>query len=781
MKLSIAIAALYSCFLGHLIAQDYPNKSLLKLSEIMKGDDFIGHQPDNIRWTMDSKYIVFDWNKYNQPGNSTYAYNVATNVIDSVTADFYLSNPIYSGIENNSVALFTNRGNLYKYDKKTKKSTPIVESSNRISNLQYSIGSDLFYFQLDQSLYSYSPNDGAVKELIIFEKGRESKPSQSTILEQQELELFEYQQIQKEKREWYNAQNDSKSIKKIHYEETSVSNIQISGNGRFITFRLNDYPNTKETHVENHIASDGYTYTSGARAKVGDIDPNHRLGIYDMERDSVYYFNFSSLDGIRNKPVYLSEYRDTTSNQYDKDRNIIMHEIVYSEDGTQNILDIRSYDNKDRWLVHLNLSNGSWKQIDHQHDEAWIGGPGISGWNMVNGNVGFLDNETVYFQSEITGFSALYSYSIKTGKKVRLTGENYEVYDFVQTKDASARYIVANKTHPGNRDVYQLMSDGSLKTIWNNDGYHELFVSPDGKYLAQRYSYKTSPWELYVSTSSKPQNSTKITKSTSPSFEEYQWYNPKVITLQTEENQPVYARIYQPEVNIKNNAAIIFVHGAGYLQNAHNYWSTYHREYMFHNLLRDNGYTVIDIDYRASEGYGRNHRTAIYRHMGGADLKDQLIGRQFLIDSCGIDSTRIGIYGGSYGGFITLMALLTQPGKFKAGAALRSVTDWRHYNHEYTSNILNYPGTDPKAYDKSSPIYFAQNLADRLLMLHGMVDDNVQFQDIVRLSQRFIEMGKTNWELAVFPVEAHGFKISSSWTDEYRRIYNLFYEELIAE
>lgn len=781
MKLFITIATLCSCFLGHLIAQDYPNKSMLKLSEIMKGDEFIGHQPENIRWTIDSKYIVFDWNKYNQPGNSTYAYNVSTNAIDSVTSDFYLTHPIYSGIENKSIALFTYRGNLYKYDKKTKNSTPIVESSNRISNLQYSIGSKLFYFQLDQSLYSYSPNDGAVKELIIFEKGRESKPSQSNILEQQELELFEYQKMQKEKREWYNALNDSKSIKKVLYEESSVSNIQISGNGRFITFRLNVYPSTKETHVENHIASDGYTYASGARAKVGDEDPNHKLGIYDMERDSLYYFNFSSLDGIRNKPMYLLEYGDTVNNQYDKDRNIIMHEIVYSKDGTQNVLDIRSYDNKDRWLVQLNLLDGSWSQIDRQHDEAWIGGPGISGWNMVNGNVGFLDNETVYFQSEMTGFSALYSYSIKTGDKVRLTEENYEVYDFYITNDGSTRYIVANKSHPGNRDVYQLMSDGSLKTIWANDGYHELYVSPDGKFLAQRYSYKTSPWELYFSTSSKPQSSTKITKSTSPSFEEYQWYDPKVITLQTEENQPVYARIYQPEVNIKNNAAIIFVHGAGYLQNAHNYWSTYHREYMFHNLLRDNGYTVIDIDYRASEGYGRNHRTAIYRHMGGADLEDQLIGRQFLIDSCGIDSTRIGIYGGSYGGFITLMALLTQPGKFKAGAALRSVTDWRHYNHEYTSNILNYPSTDPKAYDKSSPIYFAQNLADRLLMLHGMVDDNVQFQDVVRLSQRFIEMGKTNWELAVFPVEAHGFKISSSWTDEYRRIYNLFYEELIAE
>ena len=157
---------------------------------------------------------------------------------------------------------------------------------------------------------------------------------------------------------------------------------------------------------------------------------------------------------------------------------------------------------------------------------------------------------------------------------------------------------------------------------------------------------------------------------------------------------------------------------------------------------------MLDIDYRASEGYGRDYRTAIYRHMGGRDLQDQLDGKRLLVEKYEIDSSRVGIYGGSYGGFITLMALLTKPNEFACGAALRSVTDWAHYNHEYTSNILNYPTTDPEAYRKSSPIYYAEGLSKPLLMLHGMVDDNVQFQDIVRLQQRLIELGLTRWELA---------------------------------
>jgi dipeptidyl aminopeptidase/acylaminoacyl peptidase len=197
--------------------------------------------------------------------------------------------------------------------------------------------------------------------------------------------------------------------------------------------------------------------------------------------------------------------------------------------------------------------------------------------------------------------------------------------------------------------------------------------------------------------------------------------------------------------------------------------------------LRDLGYTVLDIDYRASDGYGRDVRTLIYQNMGGFDLTDQLDGKKMLVEKYDIDKDRVGIYGGSYGGFITLMAMMKTPGEFACGAALRSVTDWAHYNLPYTSNILNFPETDPEAYQRSSPIYYAKDLKGPLLMLHGMVDDNVQFQDIVRLTQRFIELDKQDWDLAVFPVEAHGFKESYSWLNEYRRILDLMNKHLLVK
>jgi dipeptidyl aminopeptidase/acylaminoacyl peptidase len=187
---------------------------------------------------------------------------------------------------------------------------------------------------------------------------------------------------------------------------------------------------------------------------------------------------------------------------------------------------------------------------------------------------------------------------------------------------------------------------------------------------------------------------------------------------------------------------------------------------------------VLELDYRASAGYGRDWRTAIYGHMGGLDLTDLVDGAKYLVDTQHTDPRRLAVYGTSYGGFLTLMAMFTSPGTFAAGAAISPVTDWAHYNHSFTSNIIDTPQTAPDAFHRSSPIYFAEGLEGALLICHGMIDRNVQFQDSVRLAQRLIELRKENWELAAYPVEEHGFVRETSLVDEHRRMLKLFDEHL---
>jgi len=430
--------------------------------------------------------------------------------------------------------------------------------------------------------------------------------------------------------------------------------------------------------------------------------------------------------------------------------------------------------------MQLNLSDGTLNLVDRQHDEAWISGPGIGIWNYEKGNIGWLgDDVTAWFQSEESGYSHLYAVNTLTGTKRQLTSGSWEVYEAKLSKDGKYFYVTANREGPADRFFYRLnLADTNLIRYRPEPGNYEVKISPDEKMLAIRYSYSNKPWELFMMPNKPGARIQQVTHSTTADFEQYPWRDPEIIHFRAKDGARVSARLYRPDEIIAGGPAVIFVHGAGYLQNVHHWWSQYFREYMFHNLLADRGYTVLDIDYRGSEGYGRDWRTGIYRHMGGKDLSDQVDGARYLVENLGIDPNRIGIYGGSYGGFITIFAMFKFGDIFKCGAALRSVTDWAHYNHPYTSNILNTPVEDSLAYRRSSPIYYADGLQGELLMLHGVIDTNVQFQDVIRLSQELIELGKDNWNLAVFPLEDHSFKESSSWTDEYRRILDLFEKNL---
>ncbi len=584
-----------------------------------------------------------------------------------------------------------------------------------------------------------------------------------------------------------------KRPKEIYLDDKNADNIQLSPDGKYITYRVSKPAISKNTFVPNYVTESGFTEDISSRTKVGANQSLQELFVYNIAKDTVLQVMTDQIAGIFDVPEFKKDYpaKDTKSNKENvsaeasskvgKDtkpqpRTVVFQDLIWSDDGRNNLLTIHSQDNKDRWIMSLDVNAQTLKLIDHQHDEAWIGGPGTGGFFSAT-NMGWINNSTVWFHSEESGYSHLYSVDIITGKKTALTSGKYEVQQAQLSNDKKYFYIITNEIHPGEKQFYKLaIAGGRAERITPMTGAHQVLLSPDEKWIAYRYSYSNKPWELFFQETKAGSSPKQITHSLSPEFNSYSWRDPEVTTFKARDGADVYARLYKPEK--QNGAAVIFVHGAGYLQNAHKWWSSYFREYMFHNLLVDKGYTVLDMDYRASAGYGRDWRTEIYRFMGGKDLSDQADGAKWLAEKYNIDPKRIGIYGGSYGGFITLMAMFTTPDVFAAGAALRPVTDWAHYNHPYTSNILNEPFTDSLAYEKSSPIYHAEGLKGHLLICHGMVDTNVHFQDAVRLSQRLIELGKDNWELAAYPMEDHGFVEPSSWTDEYKRILKLFEENL---
>jgi dipeptidyl aminopeptidase/acylaminoacyl peptidase len=360
-----------------------------------------------------------------------------------------------------------------------------------------------------------------------------------------------------------------------------------------------------------------------------------------------------------------------------------------------------------------------------------------------------------------------------------LTSGKFEVSDVSLSDDKAKFYFTSSEGSFFERHFYSMSTEGGARTrITSLAGNNQANISPDEQMLAVIRSYSNKPPELYLEAMTPGSQAKQITTSPTREFFTYNWIDTPIVDFKARDGATVYAHLYKPANWRAGGAAVIFVHGAGYLQNVHKWWSNYYREYMFHHLLMERGFLVMDIDYRGSSGYGRDWRTGIYRFMGGKDLTDHVDAVNYLVKQHGVDPKRVGLYGGSYGGFITLMAMFTTPDVFAAGAALRPVTDWAHYNHPYTANILNLPQTDREAYERSSPIYHAQGLKGALLICHGVVDTNVNFQDSVRLAEKLIELRKENWELALYPVEDHSFERETSWADEYKRILKLFAEVL---
>ncbi len=457
-------------------------------------------------------------------------------------------------------------------------------------------------------------------------------------------------------------------------------------------------------------------------------------------------------------------------------RAVDVMDIAWTADGRRGAVEIHAADNKDRWIATLDLDLGRLVPRHRETDSAWI--------NWDHNTIGWLaDDRTLYFESEESGYNHLYALDAGDGRIRQLTSGKFEVSSPEPSFDGRTLYYVANAGQPGNYDVWRVDAGaGRSEQLTRLGGLTGFWPSLDERQLLIVHSSIARHDELYVQPNRPGADARRITDTVTPAFQAQRWTMPEIVPIPSSHGAGViYSRVYDPPAPPAAPAtagggkrpAVVFIHGAGYLQDAHSGWSYYFHEFMFHTLLTRRGWVVLDMDYRASAGYGRDWRTAIYRQMGHPELEDLADGVDWLVRNRDVDRARIGVYGGSYGGFLTLMALFRTPDLFAAGAALRPVTDWSDYNQDYTGAILNTPEVDPEAYERSSPIEFAAGLARPLLICHGMVDDNVFFADSVRLVQRLVELGKRDFQIAPYPVESHSFKRPSSWLDEYRRIDRL--------
>ena len=733
-----------------------PQTLELTVGNIMRGPELVGRSPSDIRFTADGRFILFRWQApgidtaaadYRVPADGGTPERLPRDAVDTIaTAEGEWS----PDLERLAVVL---KGDLYVVDRRGVKRR-VTKTRAREGSPHWAADGNTLYFETDDNVFGLDLASGALTQLTDIRRGPAPKDpkeaeGQRKMLEEQQLELFEHVRRQ---RALEDERGDTAKTDPTPYyrgERESVQGLRVSADGKWAAFTSSTRPEgAKQTEMPVWVTESGYTEMRQVRPKVGDAQSATKVGLIELGTGEVTWVTAG-----------------LAADSFD------FRLIDFNPSGQQLLARGASRDFTRRVLLTVDLASGEQRIVDDLVDTAWA-----ASFLSLSNAAGWLDDRRVWFTSEASGFAHLYAVPAAGGAATAWTSGEWEVHGVTLSPDRRAIYLRTNEGDPHQQHFWSIdvaRGPTSKRPVTTAEGRQDVVVSPDGRRLAVRHSEANLPPELYVMPNRAAAEWRRVTVSTTDEFRSPPWIKPEIIQFAARDGALVPARLYRPS-GAANGAAVIFVHGAGYTQNVHRWWSSYYREYMFHHLLAARGYAVLDIDYRGSQGYGVAWRNANYRHMGSWDLTDQVDGAAWLVRELGVDSTRIGIYGGSYGGFITLMAMFTTPGVFEAGAALRPVTDWAHYNHPYTATILNEPQDDLEAYRRSSPIYLAEGLEGHLLICHGMVDDNVHFSDAVRLAQRLIELEKENWELAVYPVERHGFQEATSWTDEYRRILKLF-------
>jgi dipeptidyl aminopeptidase/acylaminoacyl peptidase len=765
----------------------------LTIEQTMADPDWIGPSVEKAWWSWDGKQVEYLLKRDGSPVRDSYRQSIdgsaATRIGDEARATLDADEPVFDAQRQRM--LFVRNGDIFLRDLRSGALTQLTRSNETESRPQFASDGSAIW-RAGNDWYRWTPG-GAAAQVTVLKAARDpnADPKPDVLREQQLATLStlrtdraQREALKQQEEAWRKADPSRAPAPVYLGDDVEIADSALSPDGRhlLVVTQAKGADEGQAGKMPKYVTESGYEEFQEVRTRVGRNAPvPQTLWLVDAVTGKASKLSFDSLPGITTDP--LAALRKAAGKEPLKGERAVRvgiegygggdAAIHWSEDGRNVAVLLRAVDNKDRWIATVDLDKTTLTSRHRLHDDAWIN------WDF--NDFGWLpDNRTLWLLSEESGYSHLYTVE-GNGKSRQRTSGKWEVSAPQPTPDGRGFYFLCNQKWPGDYEVCKLdLASDKVSELTALDGVEDYSVSPDGNRLLVRYSGAYLPPQLAVVPASGGQASV-LTDTRAAAFKAQPWIQPQIVQIPSKHGAgTIWGKYYgpaNPEPG-KHYPIVMFVHGAGYLQNVSARYTPYFREQMFHNLLVQKGYIVLDLDYRASEGYGRAWRTAIYRNMGHPELEDYLDGLDWLAQTKQGDRDLAGIYGGSYGGFMTFMAMFRAPGTFKAGAALRPVGDWMQYNHEYTSNILNTPDIDPQAYKTSSPINYAEGLQGHLLIAHGMIDDNVFFKDSVDMTQKLIELRKDNWEIAPYPLERHGFTRADSWLDEYKRILKLFEQQL---
>jgi dipeptidyl-peptidase-4 len=431
--------------------------------------------------------------------------------------------------------------------------------------------------------------------------------------------------------------------------------------------------------------------------------------------------------------------------------------------------------NRDQTRLDLKLwnpSGGGVRTVLSEVDPAWV--------NTRGDQIKLIDDDNFLWLSERDGRRHIYLYTTDTGEARQLTMGEWEVSS-VYGLDEQGRYVYfqATEKSPLERHLYRVALDGSgFERLTEEEGTHFMNLGPKGKYYIHYFSDPVTP----ARTDIRRIDGTKVCTFDDgkiPALDKYTFSPPEYFTVTAEDGATLWALMVKPYDFDpgKKYPVIVSIYGGPESQGVRKGWGG--TGYLFQQMMTQHGFIIFKIDNRGTAARGREWTKIVHRNLGYWELRDHVEGIKYLKTLPYIDGDRIGIYGGSYGGYMTLFALCNAPDVFKAGVSSAPVTDWRLYDTIYTERYMDTPQDNPEGYESSSVLKAAHKFNGKLLLIHGAMDNNVHMQNSVLVIDELVKAGK-QFELMVYPRERHGIGGNKNYRllHRYHLMVDFFLREL---
>lgn len=503
--------------------------------------------------------------------------------------------------------------------------------------------------------------------------------------------------------------------------------------------------------------------------------PVYSMTVFDHLYPTEYQYKYPK-PGEKNAVVSIHSYhldnRHTTNMDIGTDRNQYIPRIKWTQDPHRLcILRMNRHQNKLEYLL-ADTENGQTRILLTEENKYYIN---------VNDDLTFLKNGKEFLlTSEMDGFNHLYLYDMH-GKMIRqITTGNWEITNlYGVNEDTGTAYYQSTEHSPLHRDIYSIGLNGKNKTKLSHEiGTNSATFSKDFSYYILNHSGTNTP--AYITLNDKKGKLVRVLEDNHSAKEVARQFGIQGSTFfqfTTVAGVQLNGYMIKPD-NFDSNKkypVLMYVYGGPGSQQVADSWSG-SRSVWFHYLAQQ-GYIVACIDNRGTGFRGQEFQKSTYLNLGKLETEDQIEGAKWLAQQSYVDPARIGIWGWSYGGYMSSLCITKGADVFKMAIAVAPVTTWRYYDSIYTERYLRTPQENPTGYDDNSPIHFADKLKGKFLLIHGTGDDNVHFQNSVMFSEALIQANKA-FEQAYYPNKNHGIYGGNTSLHLYNKMTSFILENL---